>query len=124
MAKIGKLFLDFEAGTAKFNAPIRKAQKQLSTFGRVTVSASKKFKGLNAGFGMLAIKAAALGMALRLVGCGFLRWLVSMRTRRFKRLDLHSILLRLGGWILPQLPIRSRISWVKWGWSSQRPNAR
>ena len=59
MAKIGKLFLDFEAGTAKFNDPIRRAKKELSLFGRVAVTSQKGFKGLNSGFNSMAIKAAA-----------------------------------------------------------------
>lgn len=68
MAKIGKLFLDFEAGTAKFNGPLRKAKKELSLFARATLTANKGFKGFNQGLGMMAIKAAAVAVVLRSVG--------------------------------------------------------
>ena len=34
MAKIGKLFLDFEAGTAKFNEPVKRASRNLRNFGK------------------------------------------------------------------------------------------
>lgn len=41
MAKIGKIFLDFEAGVAKFNEPIKRAKKNVDQFG----GAARKTKG-------------------------------------------------------------------------------
>jgi len=41
MAKIGKIFLDFEAGVAKFNEPIKRAKRNVDQFG----GAARKTKG-------------------------------------------------------------------------------
>jgi hypothetical protein len=41
MAKIGKIFLDFEAGVAKFNEPIKRAKRNVEGFG----GAAQKTKG-------------------------------------------------------------------------------
>jgi hypothetical protein len=41
MAKIGKIFLDFEAGVAKFNEPIKRARRNVEGFG----GAAQKTKG-------------------------------------------------------------------------------
>ena len=49
MAKIGKLFLDFEAGTAKFNGPIKKAGGTLNRFGGQTKKTQTSLRRLDTG---------------------------------------------------------------------------
>jgi len=65
MAKVGSMFFDVQANVFKFTGPIKRAKKQLSLFGRVSLATNKGFKRLNSSFGTFALKAAAVALALR-----------------------------------------------------------
>ena len=66
MAKIGKLFIDFEAGTASFDRPVRKSRKELSLFGKIAANVKKSTRGLGGGLNRMIAPLA--GIAAGFVG--------------------------------------------------------
>ncbi len=67
MAKLTKVFLDFEAGTAKFNAPIKRAQRNLKSFGGTAGRAKRAFANLKGQFLGLVAPLLAVGTAIAAV---------------------------------------------------------